>query len=98
MEIFYNGTWGTICDNPDWELEDAAVVCRQLGFPGAIDAPRGAFFGPGDTLAPIWLGGVDCEGSEMEIDQCPHGGFGQHDCARGHDEDASVICEGECDV
>ena len=28
-------TWGTICGDWDWGIEDAKVVCKSLGFPGA---------------------------------------------------------------
>ena len=35
VEICINGNWGTVCDN-GWGTNEAAVVCRQLGFdPGS---------------------------------------------------------------
>jgi len=40
VEIYYDGQWGTICDN-HWDINDATVVCNSLDFPGAASAPKG---------------------------------------------------------
>ena len=47
VEVNYNDVWGTICDD-GWGIEDANVVCRQLGFTnGAARAATNAEFGQG---------------------------------------------------
>ena len=89
MEINYNGTWGTVCDD-NWDLPDAQVVCRQLGFDGAIEALSNAYFGAGDESMPILLDDVICFGNEIMLSQCLLPPVGQHNCR--HFEDAGVRC------
>lgn len=90
VEISYNGEWGTICDD-FWDLNNARVVCRQLGFRTALGAPTKASFGQGSGR--IWLDNVQCDGTEDSIDKCHHNGWGENNC--GHTEDAGVVCAGE---
>ena len=89
VEVFWNGTWGTVCDD-SWDLYDATVICRELGFDGArVEAFSRAAFGAGEGMA-ILLDEVDCEGDEATVFDCPHGGLTRHNCR--HSEDAGVRC------
>ncbi len=36
VDIYHNGHWGSVCDD-GWDLDEAQVVCRQMGFSGAIE-------------------------------------------------------------
>jgi len=90
VEVLHNGVWGTVCDDY-WDINDAKVVCRELGYLFAKSALSYAHFGQG--VGPTWLDNVACVGSESSINDCSHAGWGVENC--GHSEDASVICSGK---
>lgn len=88
VEVYHKGIWGTVCDD-GWDLMDAQVVCRELGFKGAVKAYSFAFFGRGK--GKIWMENVQCTGWEKSLKECPHRGWGRtRNC--GHSEDAGVMC------
>ena len=90
MEIYYNGEWGTVC-NDGWDTADATVVCRQLGFYSSVYAHRSAAYGPG--TGPIWLSRLSCYGNESSLFKCSQLSTMTINCT--HSDDASVACHGQ---
>ncbi|NWV66340.1 C163A protein, partial [Malurus elegans] len=89
VEVKLQGRGGTVADE-NWDMEDAEVVCQQLGCGSAarvyfsIDT-----FGKGD--GPISLNVVNCNGSESALWDCKTQGWGPYD-GFIHDLDVAVVC------
>ena len=89
VEVLHEEQWGSVCHD-EWDINDAQVVCKQLGCGDAVLAPIAAKFGRGTDT--IWLDDVNCTGSEASLSECQARPWGDHNCYHG--EDASAICSG----
>ncbi|XP_029352823.1 deleted in malignant brain tumors 1 protein-like isoform X2 [Echeneis naucrates] len=87
VEVFHDGHWGTVCDDR-WGIQEANVVCREMNCGNALAVKYKAYYGRGDQQ--VWMDDVECTGTEKSLADCPHRGFGEHDC--DHNEDAGVEC------
>lgn len=100
VELFYNGTWGSVCDK-DWNRSDATVVCKQMGYDDGFNV-AGAAAPPGGDDMPIMLADIECDGTEGSLCECSHSPWTQIDpdsCS--HADDIGVFCynrdDGEAD-
>ena len=91
VEVFLLGHWGTVCDY-SWDFVDAIVVCRQLGYPGAVEAHRYAAFGAGS--GPSWYYHVHCTGTERNLTECSKYNY-NFGSACSHSRDAGAVCSSQ---
>uniref|UniRef100_A0A8C5R9F7 SRCR domain-containing protein n=1 Tax=Leptobrachium leishanense TaxID=445787 RepID=A0A8C5R9F7_9ANUR len=90
VEVKHQGEWGTVC-NDYWNvINNAAVVCRQLGCSDSLAIPTSSF---GRGSGRIWMDDVRCTGTESALRDCPRHPWGLHNC--DHSEDVGVLCPGE---
>lgn len=86
--MFESGSWGTVCAD-SWDLKDANVVCRQLGFEGATAATYSGFRRGIQGLR--WKDDVRCRGNETSLTECPHNGWTKYYYCYSN-KDAGAVC------
>ena len=88
VELLYQGVWRKVCDD-HWGLNEAIVVCRQLGWPGAMSAKSSLQHGI--SADGTILEQVSCVGDEMDISDCYNHSRLTSECSTGRA--AAVICD-----
>ncbi|XP_038549771.1 scavenger receptor cysteine-rich type 1 protein M160-like isoform X2 [Micropterus salmoides] len=66
LEVKSNQSWSSVCE-ADFDLQDAEVVCRELGC-GAPSVLQGAQYG--GVEVPMWTKEFQCEGHESALLDC----------------------------
>ena len=91
LEIYINSTWGSICAD-NFDMHDADVACKQLGFSRAVQVATSFHtpYGRGKE-GPVWLDEVECrEDSLLHILSCSHVRHDEIDC--DHFSDVAIEC------
>jgi len=86
LEVLHNGVWGTVCEDY-FTATTAHVICKMLGLVTGSKIDNHDYT---TSLGPIWLDDVRCIGTETDIVQCSHNGWGIHNCQ--HRQDVAVSC------
>ncbi|XP_033729953.1 deleted in malignant brain tumors 1 protein-like [Pecten maximus] len=92
VEVKYNNTWGSVCDD-HWDILDARVVCGALCFNQSLalaGASQAIDYVKSNVSSNFFLDDVACDGTETDLFSCGHSGVGVHNCLSG--EYASVTC------
>lgn len=90
VEVFYNGTWGSICSNSMSQLT-TATMCKHLGCGdgGGIEAD----FKYGRGSGPTWLDHVECTEQHSSLWQCQSDPWNPQSC-NNRAEETHITCTG----
>ena len=66
IEVHYAGTWGSVYAS-GWDIKDATVACRQLGYHSASLSGYRIFC---SSDIPMWFTYFKCFGNETSLEQC----------------------------
>ena len=68
VQVYFEGKWTIVC-NDEWDMNEAEVVCRQMGFKNAVSASSRR---SKSTISNINRCSVKvlCKGSERSVEEC----------------------------
>ena len=90
VEVLYDGTWAKMCFRYNsWDIGNAKVACRQLGFAGALEVGRSRSRSSKEKEKTKMVL-LYCMGNENSLNECSHRMIDYQDsdwC-----DDAVVLC------
>ncbi|OXB59704.1 hypothetical protein ASZ78_012625 [Callipepla squamata] len=89
VEVKLQGRWGTVVDR-DWNMNDAEVVCQQLGCGSAAHTTFNRRVS--QDRSPVMLALINCSGNEEAIWNCNVKGWGPYNTR--FDYTTNVECQG----
>ena len=94
LQVYYNGTWGSVCSN-SMTLRTASLACKELGCgdEGTLDTqlPSGKLSGT------AWLDRVQCGEKNSSFWQCPSAPWNPESCDTLQ-EKTHITCNGNCEL
>lgn len=93
-QVLYQGDWHSIC-NREWDLDDADVICRQLGYPLATFAltDNSELSNWTNKKTATFLDRLGCTGTEANLAECQMSYTTTVLC--GNTEKAGIVCQSE---
>ncbi|NXQ32196.1 C163A protein, partial [Alaudala cheleensis] len=88
VEVFYNGTWGSVCSNSMSQLT-AATMCKQLGCGEAGGIETDFKYGRGS--GPTWLDHIECTEQHSSLWQCQSDPWDPQSCSN-RAEETHITC------
>ncbi|NXG83776.1 WC11 protein, partial [Stercorarius parasiticus] len=90
LQVFYNGTWGSICSN-SMTLDTVSLACMELGCGDGGSLETNLLYG--EVLGPAWLDDVQCGEKTSSFWQCPSAPWNPQSCEDLRDE-IHITCNG----
>ncbi|XP_061871967.1 antigen WC1.1-like [Colius striatus] len=90
LQVFYNGTWGSVCSN-SLTLETVSLVCKELGC--GDTGTQETLLPHGRVSGPAWLDNIQCGERTSSFWQCPSAPWNAQSCV-DLQEEIHITCNG----
>ncbi|NWZ29680.1 C163A protein, partial [Asarcornis scutulata] len=91
LQVFYNGTWGSVCSN-SMTTETVSLVCKELDCGNEGELKTDSNYAKLSGTA--WLDHVECGKSNSSFWQCPSASWNPQSCTDCREE-ANITCNGK---